>query len=205
MNTKLKNILKDKIKDMGLTEKALEELSEIGSAQINDNATDEDITKVADSLVPYAKFTQAEITRKTQKPRTTETQSAKKQSSTEGEGEGVRGKSGEDAPEWFKAYQTQTDTQLQKLIAENDALKAREAKSERDKSISDTASRLGIPSYLMKRVSFKDDADIEQELTEFKQELVNNNLMPKGAAETGTADDQLKADAKSWADALPSL
>lgn len=52
---------------MGLTEKALGELVELGSEGLADDASDEDIEKKVDSLVPFAKAMQAEITRKTQK------------------------------------------------------------------------------------------------------------------------------------------
>ena len=67
MNKKLLKTLQDKCKDFGLTEKAIEELAQSASEGLTDESSDEDIAKVADSLVPYAKMMQGEITRKTRK------------------------------------------------------------------------------------------------------------------------------------------
>ncbi|EKC66961.1 hypothetical protein OBE_05683, partial [human gut metagenome] len=64
---------------------------------------------------------------------------------------------------------------------------------------------LGIPDYLMKRVSFAEDADLDKELADYKQELVTNNLMPKEQAhETGSSKEAMEADAKAWAESLPN-
>ena len=57
----------------------------------------------------------------------------------------------------------------------------------------------------MKRVSFADDADLDKELEEYKQELVTNNLMPKEQAhETGSNKQAMEASAKAWAESLPN-
>ena len=54
-------------------------------------------------------------------------------------------------------------------------------------------------------MSFADDADIDKELETVRQEMVNDNLMPKSAAhESGKIEEAMKADAKSWAQSLPS-
>lgn len=195
MKKKFKTALSEKCKDMGLSEKAIDELTELGIKSLKDDASDEDITKAVDSLVPFAKAMQGEITRKMRKPQ----QSAEKPSEGEGEGEGA--KSGE-MPEWAKGFQAKLDA----LEKENATLKAEKTKTERATLIAEKAKKLGIPDYLMKRVSFADDADIDKELADYKQELVTNNLMPKDAAsEKGTKDEAMKAEAKAWADSLPSL
>lgn len=197
MKKKFRSILSERCKDMGLTDKALDDLTELGIKGLKDDASDEDITKAVDSFVPYAKAMQGEITRKTRK---TTQQSTEKQSEGEGEGEG--GKGGEEMPEWAKGFQAKLDA----LEKENATLKAEKTKSERAAAIAEKAKKLGIPDYLMKRVSFADDADLDKELADYKQELVTNNLMPKDAAsEKGDKDEAMKADAKSWAESLPSL
>ena len=63
MNKKLLSVLQAKCKDFGLSEKAIEDLATTASEGLNDESSDEDIEKVADSLVPYAKLMQAEATR----------------------------------------------------------------------------------------------------------------------------------------------
>lgn len=191
MKKKFLTALSLKCKDFGLTEKALDELAELGSKGLKDDATDEDINNAVDLLVPYAKAMQGEITRKTsKKPQSTT------QSNDEGNGEGDDDK----APKWFAPYKEKMDA----LETENAALKAKEKANERASLISEKAKKLGIPDYLMKRVSFADDADIDKELEEYKQELVSNNLVPKEQAnEKGTKEEAMKAAADAWAKSLP--
>lgn len=201
MKKKLLTLLTGKCKDMGLTEKALGELVELGSEGLSDDASDEDIAKKVDSLVPYAKAMQAEITRKTKKK-----QSTTKQSTEDGEGEGEgENKGGNDVPEWFKAEMQKRDKQISDLIKENETLKSNETKKSRSEQIAAKAKELGIPDFLMKRFSIADDADIEKELTEYAQDLVNNKLMPKdGAHELSSSEEAMRNDAKAWAESLPS-
>lgn len=193
MKKKFLTALSLKCKDFGLTEKALEELAELGSKGLKDDATDEDINKAVDLLVPYAKAMQGEITRKTSK---------KPQSTKQSDGEGnVEGDDdGNVTPKWFEPFKEK----MEALETENAALKAKEKATERASLISEKAKKLGIPDYLMKRVSFADDADIDKELEEYKQELVSNNLVPKEQAnEKGTKEEAMKAAADAWAKSLP--
>ena len=195
MKKKFRKLLSEKCKDMGLTDKALDDLVEIGAEGLADDASDEDIAAKVDSLVPYAKAMQGEITRKTQRPKP---QSKKPQSNDEGEDEGGNE---DEAPEWFKPFQKK----LTDLETENAELKAEKAKTTRQAEISAKAKKLGIPDYLMKRVSFAEDADLDKELADYKQELVTNNLMPKEQAhETGSSKEEMEADAKAWAESLPN-
>ena len=84
-------------------------------------------------------------------------------------------------------------------------MKAEKSAAERTAQISATAKKLGIPDYLMKHVTIKDDEDIEKTLGEYKQDLVNNSLLPKDSGEGGSAtvDKQMEADAEAWAKSLP--
>lgn len=201
MNERLRKTLSELCKDMGLTEKALDELAELGSQGLTDTSTDEDIKKAADSLVPYAKLMQGEITRKTSKRNQTP-KPKKKDDGDEGDDDDDDDDKGIAAivAKQLAPFKEQMD----KLQSENDALKAEKAKGERDALIAAEAKKLGIPDYLIKRIAIADDADVAKELAAFKQDLVNNNLMPKDAASvTAGTDDQMKAAAKSWAESLP--
>ena len=148
-----------------------------------------------DSLVPYAKAMQGEITRKSRK------KSSTKPSKDEGDGEEEDGEPGEDdEPAWMKKF----NERLESLETENKTLKEEKAKTERASLIADKAKKLGIPDYLVKRMSFAEDADLDKELSDFKQELVNNNLMPKDRShELGTSEEEAKAAAEAWAQTLP--
>ena len=195
MKTKFKKALSEKLKDMGLTEKAIDDLVEIGCEGLKDDASDEDINQKVDLLVPYAKVMQGEITRKTRKPN----HQTKTTEEVEVEGE-------QDAKiAAIIAKQLAPLTQsINDLKAENEALKAAKAKGERDAQIAEKAKKLGIPEFLLKDRTFPEDADLDKVLGDFKNDLVSHNLMPKGAAqETGKSEDQMKADADAWAKGLP--
>lgn len=199
MNKKLRAALAIKCNDMGLTDKAIDELAKIGSEGLADDVSDEEINQKVDLLVPYAKAMQGEITRKTRGTQSTTKQSAK--GNGEEDGEGVEG---DNVPDWFKSQMKGFDERLKKLQEENESLKAEKARNQRQNEIAERAKKLGIPDYLMKRVSFADDADLDKELAEYKQELVTNNLMQKEQThELGNVEEAMKASAKAWAENLP--
>ena len=204
MNKKLLKTLQDKCKDFGLTEKAIEELAQSASEGLTDESSDEDIAKVADSLVPYAKMMQGEITRKTRKqapkPKTTP-----KTDGDDGDGDGDDDEGGESRmPKWFRDYKKQNDKAIKDLQDENAALKSEKARGERTAAITLKAKELGIPDFLMKRFSIADDADIEKELKEYKQDLVTNKLMPADKADIlSSSQKAMEDDADAWAKTLP--
>jgi hypothetical protein len=196
MKIKFKKALSEKLKDMGLTEKAIDDLVELGCKGLKDDSSDEDINKAVDLLVPYAKVMQGEITRKTRKPNHNQTENHEEEVQVEGEDAKI-------AAIIAKQLAPITE-QLKTLQSENDALKAEKAKGERSALIAEKAKKLGIPDFLLKGRTFADDADLDKELGDFKNELVSHNLMPKDAAqETGKVEDQMKADADAWAKGLP--
>ena len=56
----------------------------------------------------------------------------------------------------------------------------------------------------MKRFSIGDDEDITEVLTEFKQSLVDNGLPTSESSPIkSSSDEEVKEDAKSWANKLP--
>ena len=204
MNAKLLKALSERCKDMGLTSRALDELTEIGSEGLANDASDEDIEKSAIALSRYAKLTQAEITRKTSGKRNTQSSSNNTQSSNEGD-EGDNTTAANDIQAMIDARFKKYDERVLALESENAALKKEKAQAERRATIAEKAKKLGIPDYLVRRMSFADDADIDKELETVRQEMVNDNLMPKSAAhESGKIEEAMKADAKSWAQSLPS-
>ena len=201
MKKKFLSLLTEKCKDMGLTSKALDDLVEMGTEGLADDASDEDISKKVDSLVPFAKAMQAEITRKKRK----DTSKQSKKQSAEDDGEGNEGNNGDNEPEWFKNAMKKRDEELAELKRENETLKAEGAKKSRSEQIAAKAKELGIPDFLMKRFNMADDADIEKELTEYKQDLVTNKLMSQDAAhEMSGSEEAMRNEAKAWAESLPN-
>lgn len=196
MKIKFKKALSEKLKDMGLTEKAIDDLVEIGCEGLKDDASDEDINQKVDLLVPYAKIMQGEITRKTRKTTT------HNQTKTEEEVE-VEGEDAKIAAIIAKQLAPLTET-VNTLKAENEALKAEKAKGERSALIAEKAKKLGIPEFLLKTLAIADDADIDKVLGDFKNDLVSHNLMSKDAAqETGKIEDQWKTEEENFVKNLP--
>lgn len=207
MNKKLLKALQDKCKDFGLTDKAIEELAESASEGLSDESSDEDIENAADSLIPTAKIIQGEITRKTRKQASKTKTTTKKAGDDDDEGAGDDDEGNDDGknpPSWFRKYKKQNDEAIKALQDENAALKAEKAKGERQTAITLKAKELRIPDFLMKRFSIADDADIEQELKEYKQELVTNKLMPAEKADIlSSSQKAMEDDAEEWAKSLP--
>ena len=204
MNKKLLKALQDKCKDFGLTDKAIEELAESASEGLSDESSDEDIETAADSLVPYAKMMQGEITRKTRKQAPKPKTKPNTDGDGDGDGDGDDDEDGKKMPKWFRDYKKQNDKAIKDLQDENSALKAEKAKGERAAAITLKAKELGIPEFLMKRVSLDDDADIDKELKEYKQELVTNKLMPADKADIlSSSQKAMEDDAEEWAKSLP--
>lgn len=206
MKKKFLQFLSEKIKDMGLSDKAVNELVELGSAGLSDTSSDEDIKAKVDSIVPFAKAMQGEFTRKVQEAKQSQQNQQQSQhggpNGKDGEGDNA---SNQAILDQLKAMQQKYDTELASLKSENANLKAAEAKKVRDGEIAAKAKELGIPDFLMKRFSIADDADYVKELTDYKQELVNNKLMSADdAGERGTAEQAMKDAAKSWAESLPN-
>lgn len=192
MIKKLLKVLQAKCKDFGLSEKAIEDLATSGSEGLKEDSSDEDIEKTADSLARYAKLMQAEVTRKSQKKVVEEPKPQDEEK-------------GSDEPEWFKNYKAEQERAMKELKDENAAMKLEKSKADRNATIAAKAKELGIPDFLMKRISIADDADIDKELTEYKQELVTNSLMPVDKADILSSSEQAaKDDAKAWANTLPS-
>lgn len=195
MKKKFRKVLDEKCKDFGLTPKAIDELAELGSANLKDDASDEDIAAAVDLLVPYAKAMQGEITRKAQGKQST-TQSVK-----EGKEEG---NDKTDMPDWFKEWKESNDSRIAALEKENSDLKAEKTATERAKTIAEKAKKLGIPDFLLAGRTFAEDADIDKELAEFKQQLVNHNLVQKGQTHgSATSTTQMTTEEDAWAKSLP--
>lgn len=211
MNTKLFAILKTKCKDFGLNIKALEELATIGSEGINDESSDEDIDKIADMLVPYAKAIQAEVTRKLQdrqsrRDKKNEANGDDPASGDEGAGESNDGGKGdEQIPAYMLKFMEEMREKNQELSKKLSDYESKEAAAIREAAISAKAKELDIPEHLMKHFAIGDDEDITEVLTEFKQSLVDNGLPTiESSPIRSSSDEEVKEDAESWAQKLPN-
>ena len=122
MKQKIKTLLAEKAKDYGLSSKAIDDLVAIGINGLADDASDEEIEERVDSLVPFAKAMQGEVTRKTQKPSKTKTKPAK---DDDDDDDDDNGNDDDRIPKWAKTMQES----LASLKQENESLKKEKATS----------------------------------------------------------------------------
>jgi len=186
MNEKLFKLLKDKCKDMGISEKVIIELATLGSDDLTDESTDEKIQATADSLVPFARLTQGEVTRKLQDAAKKRTDGGTVGYLTVASGAQT---TDDDMPEWFKKYQEAINKEVQGLKTELDLTKAERLKTERQAQIDKRGKELGIPDTLMKHLNLPENADFETLLTEYKQELVTSKLVPENSGTNSAKGD----------------
>lgn len=212
MNKKLLKVLQDKCKDFGLTDKAIEELAKLASEGLTEESSDEDIEKKADSVVPYAKAMQGEITRKSQKTNPKpKTKPSKKEGEEEDEEDEDSDEELKDVPNWFKAYKKKNDADIAKLQEENEALKAEKARGERRSHIAELAKKAGVSEKMMEaQIALHeayeegDDEAVNKALASIKQVSVTENLPDQdNASILSTSEQAMKDDADAWAKNLP--
>lgn len=201
MKEKVKAKLQDAVKDYGLSEEAIESLVSAASKGLKDDASDEDITKAVNTFAEIGKAMQGETTRKVQAAKKQFEEDSKK---LEDEKKGKKEDPSKDMPEWFKTWKAENDKQMEALKNENESLKSEKKNADRKAEIDGIVKELGIPDYLMKNYHIADDADARKQLTEFKQDLVNNKLLPKDAAgDRATEEAAINAEAEDWVKNLP--
>jgi hypothetical protein len=176
MNKKLLDLMKVKCKDMGLSEKAIEDLVTTGSEGLTDESSQEDIEARANLILPYAKAMQSEGTRWAQ--------AAKEKADPTKKEEPKTPPTGDEKP-WETAIKTLEEkygTELLNLKKENETFKAEKIQSERASLISQAQKKHGISDDDMKFVSIPADADVETFFTDYKQHLITKGLMSAEAA-----------------------
>ena len=106
-------------------------------------------------------------------------------------------------PSWFKKYREEQERLYQQLRNDNENMKAAKQREEQKAQIAATAQRIGIPKYLLDHLNIDTETDIEQQLTQLKQELVNHSLLPDDAQRKNDSTHTLiENDADAWAKAL---
>jgi hypothetical protein len=203
MKEKIKAKLQDAVKDYGLSDEAIESLVNLASKGLKDDASDDDITNAVNTFAEIGKAMQGETTRKVQAAKK-QFEEDSKHDDDEDESKGKKKDPSKDMPEWFKTWKAENDKQMEALKNENESLKSEKKNADRKAEIDGIVKELGIPDYLMKNYHIADDADARKQLTEFKQDLVNNKLLPKDAAgDRATEEAAIAAEAEDWVKNLP--
>jgi hypothetical protein len=174
MNKVLAQKVKDKCKDMGLSEDYVNGITEVLGADITDDSTDETaIENVANLIADVARRSQGEATRWAQKrqPQTPPTPPAPPQPTppTPSKGE----------PDWAKQMRESLEQRMSQLEQQNATLIAERKHQERSSKINAAFVKFNIPEYLREFVSVPDDVDdtkIEEFVGGMSQKLVAQQL-----------------------------
>lgn len=184
MNKELFAKVKDKCKDMGLSEKCLTAITEAMGGSIADDSTDTDaIESTANLIVTVATASQSEATRWANKAKGTPKQKTTKKDGEEGDDTDPNntdpnkgGKGG------GNGNPTESEA-IKKLQEQIDALKAEKNKDERTATINAAFEKHNIPAFLRERLakSISDDEDVEEAVSALKQDCITNGLMSDSA------------------------
>lgn len=189
MQKKLLEILTAKCKDMGLSAESIQQIAEVASNGLADDAKDADVEAKANQYVPVLKAMQGEATRwvnaknkpahQQQQQQTTETKPQ--------EADDVVAKvmAAMDA-KYGTALQTQTDTiaKLQQQLAD----------SQRNSTIAAAMKKLGLTDKDMEFVTVPTDADVSEYLGKYKQSLVDRGLKPADPSVAQEAKEKAESD-----------
>lgn len=186
MNKELFAKVKDKCKDMGLSEKCLTAITEAMGGSVADDSTDTDaIESTANLIVSVATTTQSEATRWANKAKGTPKPKTTKKDGEEGNGDDTdpnntdpnKGGNG-----GGNGNPTESEA-IKKLQEQIDALKAENNKGERTATINAAFEKHNIPAFLRERLakSISDDEDVEEAVSALKQDCITNGLMSDSA------------------------
>jgi hypothetical protein len=186
MNKELFAKVKDKCKDMGLSEKCLTAITEAMGGSVADDSTDTDaIESTANLIVSVATTTQSEATRWANKAKGTPKPKTTKKDGEEGNGDDTdpnntdpnKGGNG-----GGNSNPTESEA-IKKLQEQIDALKAEKNKGERTATINAAFEKHNIPAFLRERLakSISDDEDVEEAVSALKQDCITNGLMSDSA------------------------
>lgn len=197
MHKKLLEKLTAKCKDMGLSPESIQQIAEVASNGLADDATDEDVEARANQFVPVLKTMQGEATRwvnAKNKPSQQQQQQQQQQQPKPKEADDV-------VQAVLAAMEEKYDTQLKTQADTITSLQEKLATGERKALIAGAMKRLGLTEKDMEFVSVPADANVDEYLGKYKQNLVDRGLKPadsnvsqeaKTKAESDMADAMLK-------------
>lgn len=195
MHKKLHETLTAKCKDMGLSAESIQQIAEVASNGLADDAQDADVEARANQYLPVLKAMQGEATRwvnARQKPSQQQNQQPPAPKPNEADDVVAQAMAAIEAKYGtVLQQQSQTITQLQQQLTDN----------QRTATIGAAMKKLGLTERDMEFVTVPADANVDEWLGKYKQSLVDRGLKPadqnvsqeaKTKAETEFADAMLK-------------
>lgn len=197
MVKKLTDKVKAKCKDMGLSEKYLDGITEALGAGITEDSTDEEIDKVVNLVESVAKSSQAEATRwaqnaKDKNPKADEPKPADPPADP---------KPSDEEPAWFKTYREAQEKRIHELEEKEKASAAEKAAAVRKASIDAALDKYRIPEAMRKYVGNvpADVEDVDKFVAEAAQSVVTSQLPLAGGGEYKVPTEKaVEATGKGW-------
>ena len=186
MNKELFAKVKDKCKDMGLSEKCLTAITEAMGGSVADDSTDTDaIESTANLIVSVATASHSEATRWVNKAKGTPKPKTTKKDGEEGNADDDDPNNtdpNKDGKGGGNGNPSESEA-IKKLQEQIDALKAEKSKGERTATINAAFEKHNIPAFLRERLakSISDDEDVEAAVSALKQDCITNGLMSDSA------------------------
>lgn len=192
MHKKLLEILTAKCKDMGLSAESIQQIAEVASNGLADDATDADVEERANQYVPVLKAMQGEATRWVNAKNKQPQQQPQQQPQTKPQEDDVVAKA-------IAAVEEKYGTKLQEATDTVTKLQQQLAESERKGVISAAMKQLGLTERDMEFVTVPADANVTEYLGKYKQSLVDRGLKPADSSVTQEAKNKAETD---FADAM---
>lgn len=170
MHKKLLEKLTAKCKDMGLSTESIQQIAEVASNGLADDAADEDVEARANQYEPVLKAMQDEATRwaqKKQQPKPTDPPTDPKPKEAD---DLVAQVVAQMEAKYGTQFQSQQDTinKLQQQLAD----------SQRTQVIGAAMKKLGLTDKDMEFITVPADANVDEWLGKYKQSLVDRGLKP---------------------------
>ena len=179
--SKLFQTVKDKCKDMGLSEKFLKDITEALGGGLTEDSTDEEVNSVVEQIVTIAKHSQGELTRKfQQKDNPNKTKPTKQESKDDDPDDPSGGGDGKSEIEnAIEKVRKEFQDELKRDREERTAEKKRE---ERTAAINAAMDKYKIPEKHRRFIqNVPDDVeDVDKYMSEYAQGVVTDSLPDGG-------------------------
>lgn len=189
MHKKLLEKLTAKCKDMGLSAESIQQIADVASNGLADDAADEDVEARANQYVPVLKAMQGEATRwanAKNKPSQQQQQQQPPQPKPNEADEVVQQVMAAMDAKYGETLKTQADTiqQLQQQLAEGN----------RKATIGAAMKKLGLTERDMEFITVPAEANVDEWLGKYKQSLVDRGLKPADPNVSQEAKDKAEGD-----------
>lgn len=189
MHKKLHALLTAKCKDMGLSAESVQQIAEVASNGLEDDASEQDVEARANQYLPVLKAMQGEATRwaNANKNKPANNQQPAPAPPKPNEADDVVAAA-------VAAIEAKYGTQLQTQTATIAQLQQQLADSQHTASVNAAMKRLGLSERDMEFVTVPAEANIDEYLGKYKQSLVDRGLKPADTSVSQEAKDKAESD-----------